>query len=202
MNQIDTNAVVILSLAMGSAAIEMQEAHGAASVRNSQQIPRDNPGREVLASLGIEVGEDDPNDRLFVNATFPGGWHRVATGSAYWTHFVPPWSVGPVLKVFYKAAFYDRSAAMHIGDRYDITGWSDDNETKLNVMRVRDLGTGETLFTTPIVRKGTSNQWRDEDDARAVCVKWANDNLPEGWDKPATAWRWLYERSLNANPIP
>ena len=64
---------------------------------------------EDLIALGFTLGEPDPRDPLFRPATLPEGWVKRATDHAMGSEIVD--QHGRVrVKVFYKAAFYDRRA--------------------------------------------------------------------------------------------
>jgi hypothetical protein len=54
-----------------------------------------------------------PGDPLFCDATIPDGWTKKATEHAMWSSIVDTRGI-EMVSVFYKAAFYDRSAHMHI----------------------------------------------------------------------------------------
>lgn len=96
--------------------IEEQEAAGQREVVNSTVLPRDMRGlgrawgaeaRAEFEALGFVFG--DVVDDLFVNVTLPAGWTREGSDHAMWSHVVDERGVKRVA-VFYKAAFYDRSA--------------------------------------------------------------------------------------------
>lgn len=196
MERIPTTAVATPGLAIGSDAILVQEAHGAAAVRSSQDIPTENPGREKLALFGIEVGKPHPDDRIFTSATFPAGWKRVSTGHSMWTYLVPPWSEGPVFAIFYKAAFYDRSANMGFRRRYDLTTYEDDGNTQVNEARVRDRGLGLTLFSVPFECTDPRDHWDAGKPALKQCEEWAKANLPADWGETVGPWlRLMAERA-------
>ena len=192
MNQIDTTAVSLLGLAIGSEAILMQESHGASAVRGTQQVPVENPGQSRLSAFGIQLLERDPNDRLFMNALFPAGWKRVATGHSMWTYLVAPWSFGPVFTIFYKAAFYDRSASMSFRPRYDITAYEDNGNDMAYEARVRDYGTGKTLFVAPFEYRNGEDYYDASKPAKELCREWVKANLPEYKNGAFESWLELY----------
>lgn len=192
MNQLSTNAVSLLGLALGTDAILAQEVHGAAAVRGTQQVPVDNPGQSKLSAFGIELLERDPTDPLFMNALFPLGWKRVATGNPLWTHLVPLWAVGPVFAIFYKAAFYDRAALMSFRPRYDITAYEDNGNDRAYEARVRDYGTGKTLFAVPFEYRNGDDYYEASEPAKKLCIEWASANLPEYWEDSFASWFDLY----------
>lgn len=192
MNQIDTTTVSLLGLAIGSDAILMQGSHGASAIRGTQQVPVENPGQSKLSTFGIQLLERDPTDRLFMNALFPIGWKRVATGHSMWTYLVPPWSAGPVFVIFYKAAFYDRSAGMSFRPRYDITAYEDNGNDRAYEARVRDYGTGKTLFVAPFEYRNGDDYFDASKSAKEQCEEWVKSNLPEYKNGAFESWLELY----------
>ena len=94
------------------AAIEQQEAEGQRELINdSTRVPADIWGRTDLEQRGCTFSAPLADDSLFCQATFPEGWHLVATDHAMWTELRD--ADGTLMaSIFYKAAFYDRQAHM------------------------------------------------------------------------------------------
>ncbi len=94
-------------------AIEAQEACGQKELVNSQQLPVkiDDDSKNKLEKLGVEFGEPLANDPIFCNAKLPKGWGKRPTDHSMWSDLVDA-SGKKVASIFYKAAFYDRSAFM------------------------------------------------------------------------------------------
>ena len=91
--------------------IEASEAHGQAELVNSQQLPVENRDRELMESWGIVFGDPCEGDPIFCQATLPAGWKKRPTDHSMWSELVD--DTGTVrATIFYKAAFYDRSAFM------------------------------------------------------------------------------------------
>jgi hypothetical protein len=116
-----------LAAAMGglSGYIEGMEADGQRQLVNSTMLPtRMNSGTDDdLRALGFELGDPDPADPVFRPATLPGGWEKRRTDHSMWSEVVD--ELGRKrLSIFYKAAFYDRSAFINIqtisGYAYDV----------------------------------------------------------------------------------
>jgi len=61
--------------------------------------------------MGIVFGEKV--DDLFTSVTLPEGWHKEATEHAMWSKLIDDQGRERA-SIFYKAAFYDRSAFMSI----------------------------------------------------------------------------------------
>lgn len=118
----DTDDLSLLSVLMhgldgdSSAGIYAQEAQGQRELVNSTQLPSDGPIAEAEA-LGIVFGPVDERDPMFRPATLPEGWEKRATDHSMWTDIVDD-KGRKRLGVFYKAAFYDRSAHFGITPNY------------------------------------------------------------------------------------
>lgn len=90
--------------------IEAQEAEGQSKFVMSDCLPKEmlrGTTREKLENLGIKFGADV--DDIFVSCTLPKGWSKKATDHSMWSKLID--DKGKVIaSIFYKAAFYDRSA--------------------------------------------------------------------------------------------
>lgn len=97
--------------------IEEMEAAGQTQLVNSAQLPTDLNGgkRDDYLALGFTLGEPNPADPMFCEATLPAGWSRKGSEHAMWSHIVDERGLERV-SIFYKAAFYDRSAHMGINN--------------------------------------------------------------------------------------
>lgn len=104
-------------MATGSAAsfIERQERDGQRQLVNSDRLPTDRRGTpdEEWLALGFTFGDPDPQDDMFCPATLPPGWKREGSDHAMWSYLVDELGRRRV-GIFYKAAFYDRSAFMRL----------------------------------------------------------------------------------------
>jgi hypothetical protein len=112
-----TKAPIFVGLGQGgtpelSAYIEHQEAAGQAQLVKSHRLPVKSDGDEAYIALGFTFGEPDRGDGIFRPATLPPGWSRKPTDHSMWSKFVDELGRERVA-IFYKAAFYDRSAHMH-----------------------------------------------------------------------------------------
>jgi len=89
-----------------------QEKRGQQQLVNSDRLPSKVHGdRAEWEALGFRFGDPDPDDPMFMPATLPDGWQRRATDHSMWSVIVDALGRDRV-EVFYKAAFYDRSAFM------------------------------------------------------------------------------------------
>ena len=101
-------------------AIEEQEEKGRNELLNSEELPRkmfvQRGGKYIDAKkqyekLGMKV-EDKSDDELFYKVVLPDGWKIERTDHTMWTQLVNK-NGKKVAMIFYKAAFYDRRAAIH-----------------------------------------------------------------------------------------
>jgi len=100
-------------------AIESQEMLGKHDLLRSQALPTSRRGD--FEGLGFTFGEVNPQDPIFQQATLPEGWTKDgSSGGSYWSYLVDERGIQRVA-IFYKAAFYDRSAhASVINVGYDV----------------------------------------------------------------------------------
>lgn len=96
-----------------SGAIEEQERNGQAELLNSTTLPTEGSNSPVLAELGFVFGAEVRGDPLFREATLPKGWAREGSDHAMHSYICDERGVRRV-NVFYKAAFYDRRADLHV----------------------------------------------------------------------------------------
>lgn len=99
--------------AMGG--IEAQEAQGQREMVASSVLPFPNwqSSDAAFEELGFKFGDKIAGDDLFRQATLPAGWTKVGSDHAMWSYVADERGINRV-GIFYKAAFYDRRADMHI----------------------------------------------------------------------------------------
>lgn len=100
--------------------IEAQEAAGQRSLVANENLPKEMLGcnREMLEKIGIKFGADI--DDLFVKVQLPNGWKKQATDHSMWSDLIDEQGRKRA-SIFYKAAFYDRSAHISLYCRYIIS---------------------------------------------------------------------------------
>jgi hypothetical protein len=101
--------------------IEAQEAAGQKTLVASQLFPKKLGYKETWSqyeALGFKIIE--PSDEIFDVVEFPEGWTREATDHNMWSKVLDEKGRKRV-SVFYKAAFYDRSASAHLVRRYTVS---------------------------------------------------------------------------------
>lgn len=110
------------------AAILAQEAQGQAQMLVSDVLPIDGTQkvrdghyvdgarvedkltrRQKYEALGFVFGDVVEGDEMFINVELPNGWSRKGSAHAMWSYILDERGL-PRIAIFYKAAFYDRSA--------------------------------------------------------------------------------------------
>lgn len=194
---VDKHPIMGLAIAGFPGGIEASEAAGQRQLVASEVLPVDithyRVGEErrdaiqLLESWGFVFGEGVQGDPIFRHAKLPPGWKKEATEHSMWSRIVDE-KGRERCSVFYKAAFYDRSATMHVSSRYRI-----DHEYRTNdrTSPVRGLvKEGDTvLFQGPWHENepGTPSYVAYEDaaaDARAWLIENLSDDLAEQWAMP------------------
>lgn len=106
-------SMLLLATGDTDAIIGTQERAGQQQLVHSDRLPTElHSPREEFEALGFAFGEPDPRDPMFMLAALPGGWTREGSDHAMWSYLVDQLGRRRA-SIFYKAAFYDRSA--HIG---------------------------------------------------------------------------------------
>ena len=163
-----------------SKAIENQEKRGQMTEAKRQTLPRDmqNVTQEQMESLGFVFGEQA--DDLFVYVTFPNGWKKEPTSHSMHTDIVDDKGRRRG-GIFYKAAFYDRSAHMYLSVRYSygtqpVDGWinHDPNEDR-KVAYVDDCGT--RIFESEPVEIGRG-EYEKKQELEQLAKQWIEEHFP------------------------
>jgi hypothetical protein len=108
-----------------SGVIERQEARGQQNMVARSQLPCESPW-EALEKMGVKKLND--GDGVLCAAQLPDGWSIEPTDHSMWSSLCDD-KGRKRAGIFYKAAFYDRSAHMHLTRRYNaqvrpVGGWS------------------------------------------------------------------------------
>lgn len=92
-----------------------QEAKGQSQLVESFDLPTDikDDDRKQLEAMGVEFGEPHSSDPLFCRAKLPEGWKKEATEHSMWSKLTDA-EGNQIAMIFYKAAFYDRSAFLRL----------------------------------------------------------------------------------------
>jgi hypothetical protein len=177
-------------LAATPGGIERQEAAGQAKlVKSADRLPTavnypyDTTISEVSEKLGIQLGSII--DDVFIEATFPKGWHIKPTEHSMWSNLIDDRGRKRA-SIFYKAAFYDVSAHINFECRYDINGYAtrEDGGVKLRGCQVVDRSTEKVLWSSDFVGE---RDFKAQDKNSAEARKWLNENFPQR-DDPFAYW--------------
>ena len=180
------------AMVMGSSrAIEHQEAQGQRELVNSESLPvRMNGGKPILESLGFKFGKHDGKD-LFIECEMPTGWKKVGTDHSMWSNLLD--DKGRVrANIFYKAAFYDRDAFMHLIGRYSVRKKYDNNGISTAV-EVLDSNTSIYSIDIPPPLPENSDRetrlarYKEDDELVAKATAWITERYPD-WNNPAAYW--------------
>lgn len=113
-NSMDLTAMLLLATGDTDTVIRNQEHAGQRQLVHSTFLPTElRSPREEFEALGFTFGEPDPHDPLFTPTTLPDGWKKEGSDHDMWSYVVDQHGRRRV-GVFYKAAFYDRRADMHV----------------------------------------------------------------------------------------
>lgn len=162
--------------------IEAQEAAGQATFCAQQILPKEmrDVTREQLEAIGFKFGAD--HDDIFVNATLPPGWTKKATDHSMWSQLLD--ANGRVrARIFYKAAFYDRSASMSMEPRYFVSSYQDGGDKDHQRVAAMDGETELHVF-------GEYQRSGGYDDCRALekdAEEWMKQNYPD-FRNPFSYW--------------
>lgn len=107
--------IVLRAMANPDKDIEQMEAEGQRELCASAALPVDANAECVstLQQRGVQFGDPLPDDRIFRSAALPVGWKIEPTDHSMWSELRDE-TGAIVARIFYKAAFYDRSAFMRL----------------------------------------------------------------------------------------
>jgi len=137
--ELDVKTMSMLSLMIGSDAIELQEKLGQNSLRNNEKLPikcHDYGYFKKLHDIGIvildteeEINNKFSKNELFMSVKLPEGWSIKPTDHSMWSNLVDDKGRARA-SIFYKAAFYDRDAHLNFNRRFRISGKQADYDEK------------------------------------------------------------------------
>jgi hypothetical protein len=199
-----TESLLFLADALGSHnpsdAILRQEADGQRSLVNSDTLPtdigkydRNGESRAALEAFGVVFGEMVEGDPLFQYVTLPDGWKKVSTDHSMWSNLVD--EQGRIrAQIFYKAAFYDRSASLSVCRRFSAgLDYTDATQEERDHSQFRAIVTdgGETVIyrSEPIGerrRKG-DREYAGHDEAQRIAQAWLAEHYPD-WESLTAYW--------------
>jgi hypothetical protein len=178
--------------------IEAQEAAEQQKAVAAQRMPKEGTSpdqkrlrvgncfdREVWESLGFTFGDD--YDDIFVNAAFPAGWKLKPTDHSMWNDLLDA-KGRKRAAMFYKGAFYDRSAHIHLARRFNVNGYHgcEDRKATSHAVVVEDCGTViESFGLVPSEYSDGNYAARKALEEKAKA--WLTERYPE-WENPLAYW--------------
>jgi hypothetical protein len=161
--------------------IERQEAAGQRTLVGSAMLPKEISGatREELTALGFKFGADV--DELFVTCELPPGWAKSGTEHAMHSDLLDDQGRKRA-GIFYKAAFYDRRAEMHMNLRYGVESWRDGSSEKVRRVDATDCGQVVKEFG-----EAGRTDWAAIDATEAEAKAWLTATHP-AWESPLACW--------------
>ncbi len=171
-------------------AILAQEAQGQKSFVGSDTLPTDmgrhsDYTKAVLEAAGVKFHGVVEGDDMFQYVEFPQGWKKVATDHSMWSKLVDD-KGRERAGIFYKAAFYDRSAHMSLSCRYGVSfDYTRFDKENVGVANVTD--SGKVIHTTEPIPATGEKRYDTSDKANKVAVEWLDKSYP-GWRNPGAYW--------------
>lgn len=174
--QRDPESFLLDAIGMGtSRAIEHQEETGQRELVNDEVLPTKLNGQKpLLEKLGFQFLGEVKDDLLFQHVEMPAGWRKRATDHSMWSELVDAQGRKRGM-IFYKAAFYDRDAFMHLVCRYSVRRDYDIKDSAVH--RIMD---GETVIQTmPALEIDPERKWEAGDKSSAAAYTWLAANYPD-----------------------
>jgi hypothetical protein len=173
----------------GSSAIIRQEALGQCELVGSDTLPRRMLGadtRAVLEAAGVEFMGDVEGDDQFQYAKLPAGWGKVATDHSMWSKLVDEQGRERAA-IFYKAAFYDRSAHISATCRFS-TRFDYDRFDREHVGVTRVFDADKIVFeTVPESPVEDEPNYRLSERCNANAYAWLDEHWPD-WKNAGSYW--------------
>lgn len=172
-------------------AIRRQEADGQGSFATSDTLPTQMSeyDRTVLERAGVVFEGQVPGDEMFTYVTLPAGWTKVPTDHSLWSDLVDE-KGRKRAAIFYKAAFYDRSAHLRTICRFGLVK-DYDYEATNNAIKYTVTDGNAVVFSTqphPFTGEKFQDDWRKVDTtAEKEARSWLTENFPN-WEDPGAYW--------------
>jgi len=165
--------------------IEAQEKQGQTDFVATAILPLDlnrSCTWEQLAQIGIIKGE--LVDDIFVRVTLPPGWSKRPTDHSMWSELLDE-QQRVRASIFYKAAFYDRSAHLNLAPRYQChMDWViPDDYPSGRYYAVQDCHT--VIWRT--ADQAAHNEYAKQEKLRAEALAWLTEHYPD-WQNPLAYW--------------
>lgn len=171
--------------------VRRQETDGQQSFIGSDTLPTDigryssYDEKQILKNVGFkffEVVEDDP---IFQYVKLPEGWRKEQGGDSRWTKLID--NKGRVrANIFYKAAFYDRSAHLSLSRRFNVS-YNYDRVDAEDVATADVTDCGEVIYSTDPIQLSDKERYTASEKARAMAKSWLHEHYPD-WENPGAYW--------------
>lgn len=183
-NTTDTNErnphLPVAGLVGGPGYIEAQEAAGQRQLVEGVSFPVMGGQESELVAMGFVLGEPYADDPMFRDVKLPDGWSRKATDHSMHSVIVDNKGRERV-GIFYKAAFYDRSASYYVKPRFIVGRNCDVFSLDRGQSQHQVTDVGVVVFQTNV----EEYELRDSASLRDVekrqsdeCVAWLKENYP------------------------
>jgi hypothetical protein len=177
-----------------SAAIKLTEARGQRELVNAAVLPTDGlVPHAIWEAMGIKIGDPVAGDEMFTNVTLPAGWAKRPTDHALWSDLIDS-KRRKRASIFYKAAFYDRSASVIPTVRFEVSRDVDRKDYR-EVVQYRVFDSGSVVFSggaLPIPRINGKPVWkataRLQKQAMDECKTWLDDHGYQDFENPTAYW--------------
>lgn len=177
----------------GAGAIERQEKREQERSVANCMIARDfgygergAKGRAALTAAGVRF--TGQGDDVLERVELPAGWKLEPTDHSMWSKLVDETGAERA-SCFYKGAFYDRRATVHVATRYrlqsDLSEDLDEHGNRHGRFTVVDARTSAVLFAT---EPGTLSYADDSYERHEkACVAYLDEHFPQ-WRDPGAYW--------------
>lgn len=175
-------------IAMGDGGIERQEAAGQAELCMSDVLPTQGieKVRKMIESNGGSIGDHVPKDPMFRNVKLPPGWKKQASDHSMWSSLIDD-KGRKRAAIFYKAAFYDRSAHIDPVRRFGIESYSHDPKTDgFYRVKLTDVN-NQVEFEVSAKDDPEKRSWEIRDVLQKQVSEYLNVNYP-GWEDVNSYW--------------
>lgn len=161
--------------------------------------------RKVWEDLGFKfklnpiAAQNQGRDEIFVECEFPKGWRKKVTDHAMWSKLVDD-KGRERAAIFYKAAFYDRSAHISLSPRFAYTsqpleGWNAKTKSGKFIGVVTDCETivfqTEPTTPEPIYSETERRAWMEwnatKDEKSNEAKEWLTQKYPN-WQDVSAYW--------------
>ena len=171
--------------------VEHMESEGQQyAVSNTMMAKRMRPSIEEWENLGFRF-TDIPGDSVLCEATMPEGWSMRATSHSMWNEIIDENGMKRG-SMFYKAAFYDRSAHMMLEHRYGVcTIYVDEEQTTREVYfgdsNEKLFVAGQVYMSGEESREEAKAKYEELDRLEDLARKYGDENYPD-WRNVHAYW--------------